>query len=219
MRVIESSYEILTDLSNPISLLKQIEIAGRTCYKSEDKITDDSCIQFCKMLLSKQHTAMLEHANLSVKFTIDRAIANELVRHRHTAFAQSSTRYCNYSKGKFGNEITVIKPDEFEVRTYEFDVWWSACKQAEDAYMALISHGLKPEFARNVLPLSTATEIVCTASIREWISIFELRSSHNMCAHPQMRSIMDKLLKELQEKIPVLFDGISNNQITAELKH
>lgn len=213
MKVIESSYEILTDLSNPIQLLKQIEIAGRTCYRSEDKITDDSCIQFCKMLLSKQHTAMLEHANLSVKFTIDRAIANELVRHRHTAFAQSSTRYCNYSKGKFGNEITIIKPEEFEVGSYEFDIWWSACKQAEEAYMALISHGLKPELARNVLPLSTATEIVCTASIREWRSIFELRSSYNMCAHPQMRFIMDKLLHELKAKIPVLFDNVGVNDV------
>ncbi len=206
MKVIESKYEILTDLSNPIQLLRQIENAGRICYKSEDKITDTSCLTFCQMLINRGHEAMLEHSSLTVKFTIDRAIANELVRHRIASYAQSSTRYCNYSKGKFGNEIKVIKPEAFETGTYEFDVWWSACKNAEDSYMALIKNGTKPELARNVLPLSLATEIVCTANIREWRNIFKLRTT--IFAHPQMRSIMNKLLYELNAKIPVLFSGI-----------
>ncbi len=198
----------MTDLSNSLNLLKQIEIAGRVCYKSEDKITESSCLTFCQMLINRGHEAMLEHSSFTVKFTIDRAIANELVRHRIASYAQSSTRYCNYSKGKFGNEIKVIKPEAFEEGTYAFDIWWSACKNAEDSYMALIKNEIKPELARDVLPLSLATEIVVTANIREWRNIFKLRSSHNICAHPQMRSIMDKLLCELKAKIPVLFDDI-----------
>ena len=213
MKVIQQSYEILTDLTDPTNtILKPIEIAGRTCYKSEDKISDDSCVKFCRMLLSKQHTAMLEHSQLSVRFTIDRAIANELVRHRHTAFAQESTRYINYSKDKFGNEIKVILPDEFKQGTPEFGIWFDSCKYAEAAYMDLLKEGVKPELARNVLPLSTATEIVCTTSIREWISILTLRTTP--FAHPQMRSIMRNLLDELKSKIPVLFDDISYTEET-----
>ena len=207
MKVINQSYEILTDLSDPIkALLKPIEVAGRTCYKSEDKITDDSCVKFCKMLLSKHHTAMLEHSSLSVRFIVDRAIANELVRHRHTAYAQESTRYCAYNKDKFGNEIKVILPDEFKQGTPEFGIWFDSCKYSEAAYMDLLKEGVKPEFARNVLPLSTATELVVTANIREWISIFTLRTTP--FAHPQMRSIMRNLLDDLKSKIPVLFDDI-----------
>lgn len=208
MRVIKAKYEILTDLSDPIkTLLKPIEVAGRTCYKSEDKITDDSCVQFCKMLLNRGHTAMLEHSSLSVRFTIDRAIANELVRHRHTAYAQESTRYCSYNKDKFGNEIKVIAPDEFEPKSPAYGIWFDSCKYAEISYMDLLKEGVKPEFARNVLPLSTATEIVCTASVREWIAIFSLRTTP--FAHPQMRSIMRKLLNELKSTVPVLFDGVT----------
>lgn len=210
MRVIQDSYEILTDLSNPIQILKQIETAGRTCYKSEDKITDDSCIKFCKMLIERGHEAMVEHTQLSVRFTIDRAIANELVRHRICSFAQESTRYVNYSKAKFGNEIKVIMPSEFNRETPQFDCWFYACKYAEDAYFELLNSGVKPELARNVLPLSLATEIVCTANIREWRQIFKLRTS--AFAHPQMRSIMCRLLKELKEKIPVLFDDINTEE-------
>lgn len=210
MKVIESKYEILTDLSNPINLLRQIETAGRVCYKSEDKITDTSCLMFCQMLINRGHEAMLEHSSFTVKFTIDRAIANELVRHRIASYAQESTRYCNYDKDKFGSEIKVIKPEEFETGTYEFDVWWSACKYTEDSYMVLVKNGTKPELARNVLPLSLATEIVVTANIREWRNIFKLRSSENPTAHPQMRFIMDKLLYELKAKVPVLFSDINN---------
>lgn len=207
MKVINQSYEILTDLSDPIKILKDIERAGRTCYKSEDKITDDSCIKFCKMLIDRGHTAMLEHSQLSVRFIVNRAIANELVRHRHTAFAQESTRYVNYSKDKFNNEIKVIQPDDIESNPDNYSAWYNLCKSAEDVYKFLVSNNIKPENARDVLPLCTATELVCTASIREWIAIFQLRTS--TFAHPQMRSIMRSLLKELQEKIPVLFDNIT----------
>ena len=209
MKVIQSSYEILTDLSDPInSILKPIEVAGRTCYKSEDKITDDSCIKFCQMLINRGHEAMIEHSQISIRFTVDRAIANELVRHRICSYAQESTRYINYSKNKFGNEIKVIAPDEdvLPLGSDNYNIWYAACKSCEDAYMAMLSNNAKPEIARNVLPLSTATEIVMTTNIRELRSILKLRITD--FAHPQMRSIMRRLLDDLKSKIPILFDDI-----------
>ena len=209
MKVIQASYEILTELSDPVKILKDIERAGRVCYKSENNITDDSCITFCKNIINRGHEAVVEHSQLSVKFTVDRAIANELVRHRLASYCQESSRYCNYSKDKFYNEIKVIEPEELLPRnSTDYNIWWMSCKNAEEAYMAMISDGVKPEIARSVLPLSTATEIIMTANIREWRNVLKLRSSHNMRAHPQMRLICDRLLSELKSKIPVLFDDI-----------
>lgn len=208
MKVIQQSYEILTDLSDPIKILKDIERAGRVCYKSENNITDDSCITFCNNIINRGHEAVVEHSQLSVKFTVDRAIANELVRHRIASYCQESTRYVNYSKDKFGNEIKVIEPEDLLPRdSTNYNIWWTSCKNAEDAYMTMLSNDVKPEIARNVLPLSTATEIIMTANIREWRSVMKLRTSAR--AHPQMRSIMRKLLDDLKSKIPVLFDDIT----------
>jgi thymidylate synthase (FAD) len=208
MKVIQQSYEILTDLSDPIKILKDIERAGRVCYKSENNITDDSCITFCKNILNRGHEAVIEHSQLSVRFTVDRAIANELVRHRIASYCQESTRYVNYSKDKFGNEIKVIEPEDLLPRdSVDYNIWWMSCKNSEDAYMTMLSNNVKPEIARNVLPLSTATEIIMTANIREWRSVMKLRTSSR--AHPQMRSIMRKLLDDLKSKIPVLFDDIA----------
>lgn len=207
MKVIQQSYEILTDLTNPISILKEIERAGRVCYKSENNITDDSCITFCKNIINRGHEAVIEHSQLSVRFIVDRGISHELVRHRLASFCQSSTRYCNYSKDKFGNEITVIVPDDSLLpSSKEYEIWFNSCKQSEQAYFDLLECGVKPEIARNVLPTSLMTEIVVTANIREWRTILALRTTN--FAHPRMRSIMRKLLDDLKSKIPVLFDDI-----------
>jgi len=208
MKVVQQSYEILTDLTDPINtILKPIERAARTCYKSENNITEDSCINLCKSLISRGHEAAIEHSQLSVKFIIDRGISHELVRHRLASFCQSSTRYCNYSKDKFGNEITVISPEELmPVLTPQYNIWLESCRQSEKAYFDLLNCGVKPEIARNVLPTSLMTEIVVTANIREWRTIFKLRTSN--AAHPQIRSIMRKLLDDLKSKITVLFDDI-----------
>ena len=208
MKVAQASYEILTDLSDPINtILKPIELAARTCYKSENNIADDSCLTLCKSLITRGHEAAIEHSQLSVKFVIDRGISHELVRHRLASFCQSSTRYCNYSKDKFGNEITVIMPEELmPVLTPQYNIWLNSCKQSEKAYFDLLNCGVKPEIARNVLPTSLMTEIVVTANVREWRTIFKLRTTS--FAHPQMRSIMRRLLDDLKSKIPVLFDDI-----------
>ena len=180
------------------------------CYKSENNITDDSCLRLCKMLIDRGHTAMLEHSQITVRFIINRAIANEIVRHRIASFAQVSTRYCNYSKDKFGSEITVIAPEELLPESSDnYIMWYNSCKLSEDTYMNLINNKVKPEIARDILPLCLATELVVTANIRSWRNIFSLRTT--IYAHPHMRKLMRKLLDDFKSKIPVLFDDINYN--------
>ena len=210
MKIVEPKYEILTDISKDgIKELQRIERVARVCYKSEDKITPDgeSAKKLVSFLVKQGHEAMLEHSQLSVLFTCDRGVANELVRHRIASFAQESTRYCNYAKDKFGGEIQVIMPafiknaDE-SVRTY----WIESMYAVEKLYMKLLERGFRPEQARCVLPMCLKTEIVVTANLREWRNVFKLRTP--VAAHPQMRELMCPLLKELQKKIPVIFDDI-----------
>jgi thymidylate synthase (FAD) len=108
MKIILPSFEILT--ISPENPLRLLELAGRTCYKSEDRMTSESSEKFCGKMLENQHESVIEHASMTVKFICDRGVSHELVRHRLASFSQESTRYCNYSKDKFDNEITVILP-------------------------------------------------------------------------------------------------------------
>ena len=210
MKVIEPSFEILTKISDGgIEELKHIEKIGRVCYKSEERITEDgeSAKKFIGDLISKGHEAMIEHGSISVKFICDRGVSHELVRHRIASFAQESTRYCNYSKDKFGNQLTFIKPCFWEEGSDEYRDWEYSVGVAERCYMDLLGHGATPQEARSVLPNSLKTEITITANYREWRTIFKLRTAQ--AAHPQMREIMQPLLTELKTKIPVLFDDIT----------
>lgn len=210
MKIVEPKYEILTDISEGgIKELQQIERVARVCYKSEDKITPDgeSAKKLVGFLVKHGHEAMLEHSQLSVLFTCDRGVANELVRHRIASFAQESTRYCNYSKEKFGGELSFIRPYYIDDLSEEAcDAISDSCLWAEKLYLQLIKDGLRPEQARCVLPLCLKTEIVVTANYREWRNIFKLRTP--VAAHPQMRELMCPLLLEVQKKIPVVFDDI-----------
>lgn len=198
MQIIEPSYDIMFITPNPLQLL---ELAGRTCYKSEDKITQDSAQKFCKNILVKQHESVIEHASMTVRFICDRGVSHELVRARIASYSQESTRYCNYSKK---NEITVIEPLFFSQKSYV--LWHEACLYAEQQYMRLIEAGATPQEARTVLPNSLKTEIVMTANFREWRNVFKQRTSK--AAHPQMRQIMIPLLRDVQTRVPVIFDDI-----------
>lgn len=209
MKVIKAGYEILSSISEGgIDELQHIEKIGRVCYKSEDKITEDgeSAKKFVKMLIDRGHEAMIEHSSLSVKFIVDRGVSHELVRHRIASFAQESTRYCNYSKDKFDNGVTFIKPFFFEEDPNIYDFWKIAMEDAEQYYLNLIRCGRTPQEARSVLPNSTKTEITITANYREWRNFFKLRTAK--AAHPQMREVTIPLLKELKEKLPIIFDDI-----------
>lgn len=209
MKIINAGYEILSSISEGgIDELKHIEKITRLCYKSEDKITEDgeSAKKIVKMLIDRGHEAMIEHSSLSVKFIVDRGVSHELVRHRIASFAQESTRYCNYSKDKFDNGVTFIKPFFFEENSNKYKCWLNSCEVAEDAYLDLLEDGATPQEARSVLPNSTKTEITITANYREWRNFFKLRTAET--AHPQMREVTIPLLKELKEKLPIVFDDI-----------
>lgn len=207
MKIINASYKIEGPKINGMEMLKQIERIGRTCYKSEDKITDDSAIKFVSNIIKRGHEAMLEHNSISIRFICDRGISHELVRHRIASFAQESTRYCNYSKDKFNNQITVIEPFFWGKETYGYELWNTACLFAEKTYFNLLEGGASPQEARSVLPNSLKTEIVMTANLREWRSFFKLRVAPG--AHPQMRELTIPLLKDLKQLIPVIFDDIN----------
>ena len=205
MRVIKSGFEILSKIDG-MEILKSLEIAGRTCYKSEDKITDTSASRFIKMILDHGHDSVLEHCSISVRIICDRGVTHEIVRHRISSYSQESTRYCNYSKDKFGNEITVIEPCYLEPGTPAYKTWLTACETAEKYYFMLLEEGCSPEEARAVLPNSLKTEIVMTMNLREWRHFFKLRTTP--ASHPQMREIAIPLLKAFAEMIPVVFDDI-----------
>lgn len=205
MKVVKPSFEILTPMDSE-SIYKQIELVARTCYKSEDKITDESAPKMVKALLNRKHLAMLEHAHVSVKFICDRGVSHEIVRHRVASYAQESTRYCNYNLGKFDGEITVIEPLFFQEGTPEHYVWYQSCIQAENAYNSLIKMGRSPQEARSVLPNSLKTEIVVTMNLREWIHFFNLRVLGTTGApHPQMREAAFPVLEAFARELPEVF--------------
>ena len=221
MNKIKAAYEILTPISEGgIRELQHIEKIGRVCYKSEDYITEDgeSAKKFVSMLIRNGHEAMIEHSFLSVKFTVDRGVSHELVRHRIASFAQESTRYCNYAKDKFGAECAFIdlepgvmldnkmKKMSAEEIALVLAEWKSAMEDAERHYMKMLELGATPQIARAVLPNSTKTEITVSANYREWRNFFKLRVPADV--HPQMREVTIPLLKELKGMIPVIFDDI-----------
>lgn len=209
MKIIKPFATILTPISEGgIKELQFIEQAARTCYKSEDKITQDgeSAKALIKRLISSGHEAMLEHSSLSVKFVVDRGVSHEIVRHRLFSFAQESTRYCNYSKGKFGSELTFIEPCFWRGDQLCYDWWHFVCSKAEHYYLEMLKAGATPQEARTILPNSTATELVVTGNYREWRHFLKLRTAE--AAHPQMREVTIPLLAELQRRIPIVFDDI-----------
>lgn len=206
-------------MQHPISeqkLLRSIERSARVCYKSEDKITDDSARKMVKNLIKSGHLAMLEHESISMIFTCDRGVSHEIVRHRVASYAQESTRYCNYSKGKFGNVIKVIDPSYGfgDIMTENMIIAWKhGCNEAAKSYFKMIEEGAQPQFARDVLPTSTATTIVVTMNIREWRHFFELRSLGITGApHPQMRCLADEALNKMYGNYPTLFSDLYNKR-------
>lgn len=208
MKIIDPYFEII-NFPDEKNILYLLEKAARTCYKSEDKIKEDSSKDLIKRCIQSGHESVIEHQSATVRFVCDRGISHELVRHRLCSFSQESTRYCNYSKDRFSGEITLIKPMFCEDRV-KMEIWKETMRQASEAYMNLIRAGSKPEEARSVLPNSLKTDIIVTANLREWRHIFKLRTSKR--AHPQMRQLMIPLLDEFKKRIPVIFDDIHTSQ-------
>lgn len=234
MKIVEPSHRILNKISEGgIDELKLIEECSRTSYRSEDRITEDgeSAKKMVKKLIDNGHESCLEHSSMSVIFVCDRAIANELERHRLASFTQESTRYVNVKAEKLGadGEMQVILPKElrngyelytklnsdsdeqFDVESdvyeyYQYLDFKDSVEYAEAQYDSLILSKVPPEIARSVLPLSLATKVAMTANYREWRHIFKLRCEEH--AHPDMRDLMIPLLHEVKQRIPVVFDDI-----------
>lgn len=199
MKITDQSWEWIQKPAMPLEI---IEKAGRTCYQSEDKITSGSSEKFVKMVMNRGHESVIEHVSASVKFITNRGVMAELTRHRLCSFSVESSRYVKY------NDIEVIRPvwwDEWSEEDQE--AWKHSMLMSEKAYRLLIKRGNRPEQAREVLPNSLKTTIVCTANVREWGHIFKLRTSPQ--AHPQIRALMLDCLKGFQETIPVIFDKLS----------
>lgn len=206
---------IILDILDGDEILRKIEYIARTCYKSEDKITDESAPKMVKSLIKRGHEAMLEHVSFSVKFIVDRGISHELVRHRLASFAQESTRYCNY--GKENKELTFILPYFLKYKSPSWNAWLQAMKESEKQYLKMIEDRCTPEEARSVLPNSLKTEVVMTANLRQWRHFFKLRASDiTGKAHPQMKEVTIPLLEELKELIPVVFDDIEVGGVSNE---
>ncbi len=214
MRVINAGYEIISEL-NGEEILKHIERCARVCYKSEDRITAGSAEKMVAALIRSGHEAMLEHYSFTVKFICDRGVSHELVRHRIASFAQESSRYCCYAKDKFGKELTFINPCFWEPDSDNYARWFHEMDESEKTYLAMIENGATPEQARDILPTSIKTEIVMTANLREWRHFFKLRAEGvTGKPHPQMLEITIPLLKELKQKVPVVFDDIMSEEAT-----
>ncbi|MFA5183310.1 MAG: FAD-dependent thymidylate synthase [Syntrophales bacterium] len=218
MNLIKPSHEILTEIDYR-ETLRRIEAAGRTCYKSEDKITAESAVPFVRRIIKSGHESVIEHESLSVRFICDRGVTHELVRHRLAAFSQESTRYCDYGGKYTCPQVTFIippwvalPPGEYHKEDLVFSgigagIYWAwAMLDAERMYATLRQHEWTPQQARSVLPNSLKTEIVMSANLREWRHVLRLRTSK--AAHPQMKEVMLPLLKELWSRLPVFFEDI-----------
>jgi thymidylate synthase (FAD) len=187
------------------SKMAKIERYARICYKSEEKMQDDFNPGFLKSILKRGHESVIEHEKATVLFIIDRGVSHEIVRHRVASYSQESTRYCNYSQEKFGQEITVIEPYFFSGQP-AYQLWQEACQKAEDNYFLLLESGCSPQEARSILPNSLKTEIAVTYNMREWRHFFRLRC--DVAAHPQMRQVAIPLLLCFQKHLPELFADI-----------
>lgn len=179
-------------------ILRKIELAGRTCYKSEDKITPESARKFVKMCIQSGHHSVIEHHNITVRIITDRGVTHEIVRHRLASYSQESTRYCNYS----GKSMQFIEPEDFKLEIDDLEF----LQLAEMHYNKKLIQGKSPQQARYFLPNGLKTEIVMTANIREWRHFFTLRASTK--AHPQMRVLAQDMLSGFKQVLPVLFDDI-----------
>lgn len=204
MILVKPSFEILYLNADALQL---IERAGRTCYKSEDRMTPGTAPVFAASVIERGHESVIEHASATVRFVCDRGVSHEIVRHRLASYSQESTRYCDYHKG----DVTFVIPPwvhfvEGKGTDYLSDAWSHAMRDAETHYKYLRACGWKPEQARSVLPNSLKTEIVMTTNFREWRHFFRLRTA--AAAHPQMRELACPLLDAMKSLVPVIFDNI-----------
>ena len=198
--------EIYVEDYDGVKIMKRIERACRMCYRSEGKITEDSYKNLLNNCISRGHESVLEHEKISVRITGDIGTYKDLTRHRFASFSVESTRYCNYGKDKFDNEIKIIKPCHIEEGTPIYDLWFEAMENMEKYYLKMSNEGAIPDQLRMILPHSTAAEYSMTANIREWKHILSLRCSKR--THPAIRQVLIPLLLKFKEDMPEIFGDV-----------
>ena len=186
-----------------VKIMKRIERACRTCYRSEDKISEESYKNLLTNCLNRGHESVLEHEKITVRIYSD--TYKDLTRHRFASFSVESTRYCSYNKDKYGNEIAVVNPVYIEDKEV-FETWKKAIEDMEKAYMKMKELGASTDMCREILPHSTAAEYTMTANIREWKHILELRTTNHV--HPAIRQVLIPLLLLFKEQMPEIFGDI-----------
>lgn len=203
MKIIEP--KIWVEAYDPIKIMRNLERACRTCYRSEDLITEDSYKRLLKNCINRGHESILEHEKITVRMVCDIGVYKDLTRHRFGSFSIESTRYCNYGKDKFDNEIKFIKP-VFAWNLDKMKIWMDTMYDIEKEYMRMTEIGCTPDEMRMILPHSTAAEVTMTANIREWRHILDLRTKK--MTHPAIRQLLIPLLLKFKYTMPELFDEI-----------
>lgn len=230
MKIVEPSFKIMRGLERDV--LPFLEECGRTCYKSEDLITETSASKFVSGIVKSKHESVIEHASITVRFVGSRSMTHQLVRHRLAAYSQESQRFVNYSKDKHGSELTFIDPMfyindiQYNHQTFikiledsgdnDIEEKWlnvvkaycefeESCIDTERKYMEMVEElGVKAEDAREILPNASKTEIVMTANLRVWRHIFKERAL-NKHAQFQIRYLAQGVLKEFNQVLPEIF--------------
>ena len=207
MRLVEPWIKV--EKIDGVKIMKRIERACRTCYRSEGKITEDSYKQLLKNCITRGHESVLEHEKVTVRIYSDVGSYKDLTRHRFASFSVESTRYCSYDKDKYGNEISFINPIYIEDKEV-YEIWKKTMQEIENGYIQMKKLGATTDMCREVLPHSVAAEYTMTANIREWKHILSLRTTKHV--HPSIRQVLIPLLKYFKEQMPDIFDEIEYDE-------
>ena len=207
MRIVEPW--IMVEKIDGKKIMKKIERACRTCYRSEGKISEDSYKTLLTNCITRGHESVLEHEKVTVRIYSDIGSYKDLTRHRHASFSVESTRYCSYDKDKFGNEISFINPIYMEDKEV-YKTWENTMKEIEIGYKKMKELGATTDMCREILPHSTAAEYTMTANIREWKHILALRTTKHV--HTSIRQVLIPLLKYFKEEMPEIFGDIEYDE-------
>lgn len=215
MKIIDPIIEV--ENYSGTKIMKNIERACRTCYRSEGNITEESYKKLLSNCINRGHESVLEHEKITIRMTCDIGVYKDLTRHRFGSFSIESTRYCNYGKDKFDNELKFIKPCNIDGSSELYSNWIGAMDFIEKEYIAMSNNGATPDQLRMILSHSTAAQVTMTANIREWKHILDLRTK-NM-THPSIRQLLIPLLLKFKKDMPEIFNSIEYDKNFPEDKY
>jgi len=207
MRIVEPWIKV--EKIDGTKIMKRLERACRTCYRSEGNITEDSYKRLLTNCITRGHESVLEHEKVTVRIYSDIGSYKDLTRHRFASFSVESTRYCSYDKDKYGNEIAIINPVYIEDKEM-YETWKKTIQEIENGYIKMKQLGASTDMCREVLPHSTAAEYTMTANIREWKHILSLRTTKHV--HPSIRQVLIPLLKYFKQEMPEIFDDVEYDE-------